>query len=203
MHEKLQLLGIIKLTQLQPNGLIIEKPPGYFYDHTRLMPADHLVITSGGIETTTPAGERVLDIHHLEHPEKAYDPDDLVCIGFTSHYAAMRARFGQHMQDGVAGENIIIDCADEIWPAHLGQQLAIENAQSGTLAYLDVSRFAAPCEEFSHFAANSQHKRLPAKELKSALQFLGNGRRGFLLVLAAGQGPITVQPDDRVYVVKG
>jgi hypothetical protein len=202
MDGNLQILGKVKLTQLQPNGLIIERPSGYFYDHTRLMSTDRLTISPLGIEATTPDGERVLDIHHIEHPAKAYDPDDLVCIGFTSHYAAIRAQFGEHIRDGFAGENIIIECQQEIWPEQLGQRVAIENSSTGTIAYLDVVRFAAPCSEFSHFVANRQEKKLPAQELKAVLQFLGNGRRGFLLMLAIGQAPITVQPGDVVYRVE-
>ncbi|RME87934.1 MAG: MOSC domain-containing protein [Anaerolineae bacterium] len=194
-------LGRVKLVQLQPNGLIIETPHGYFYDASRRMVVDRLTITSRGVEAVTPQGERVLDIHHLDHPDKAYDDDDLVCIGFTSHYQAMRARFGEHMVDGIAGENIIIECEREVWTEDLESGIAIENAQTGELAYLDFVCFAAPCEEFSHFAAQSQDKRLPAAELKTILQFLNNGRRGFLLLLRPGQEPATVQPGDTVYAL--
>jgi hypothetical protein len=69
------------------------------------------------------------------------------------------------------------------------------------MAILDMVRFAAPCNEFSHFAAQSQHKKLPADELKSILQFLGNGRRGFLLVLNDMHDVVTVRPGDRVYSI--
>jgi hypothetical protein len=105
------------------------------------------------------------------------------------------------MVDGIAGENIIIDFDEEVWPEDLGKQIAIENANSGELTQLDLVSFAAPCKEFSHFAAQSQHKKLPADELKSILQFLGNGRRGYLLVLSENQEEVTVQPGDKVYVV--
>lgn len=201
MKDSRTFLGKITLTQLQPNGLIIETPSGEVFDPSRLMVASHLVLTPQGIETITPEGERILDIHHLEHPGKAYDDDDLVCIGFSSHYAAMRTRFGAHMVDGAAGENIIIDTQKEIWPDELGERIAIENQQTGQVSFLDVTRFAAPCAEFSHFAAHSQDERLPAKELKDTLQFLGKGRRGFLLVLGDGQESFTVQPGDLVYTV--
>jgi len=201
VKDALTLLGKITVTQLQPDGLIIETPTGELYDPSRLMAASHLVLTPQGIETISPEGERILDIHHLEHPGKAYDDDDLVCIGFTSHYAAMRERFGAHMVDGAAGENIIIDSQKEIWPDELGQRIAIENNQTGQVSFLEVTRFAAPCAEFSHFAAHSQDTRMPAKELKDTLQFLGNGRRGFLLVLGDGQESFTVQPGDLVYTV--
>ena len=157
MDETLRELGRVKLVQVQPSGLIIETPSGYFYDASRRLEVDRLHITSLGIEATTPEGEHVLDIHHIDHPNKAYDNDDLVCIGFTSHYQAMRARFGKHMLDGIAGENITIEYEQEVWLEDLGQQIAIQNADTGHMARLDVLSFAAPCAEFSHFAAQSQH----------------------------------------------
>lgn len=202
MVEKLRDLGIIKLVQLQPSGLIIETSSGYFYDASRRVEVDRLLINSKGIEATLPEGKHVLDIHHLDHPDKAYDDDDLVCIGFTSHYAAMRAQFGDHMIDGIAGENIIIEYDQEVWIDDLGQQIAIENKETGQVTLLDMVCFAAPCDEFSHFAAQSQDQRLPAAKLKSTLQFLNNGRRGFLLVMHEGQENSTVQPGDRVFTVE-
>jgi len=105
------------------------------------------------------------------------------------------------MVDGSAGENIIIEYEPEVWLEDFGGQIAIENADNGHMARLDVLSFAAPCSEFSHFAANSQQKRLPAAKLKSTLQFLGNGRRGFLLVLIDNQEPVTVRAGDRVFAV--
>jgi hypothetical protein len=202
MSENLRELGQVKLLQVQPNGLIIETPSGYFYDASRLVKVDNLTITSLGIEANTMEGEHVLDIHHIDHPDKAYDNDDLVCIGFTSHYQAMRDRFGEHMVDGIGGENITIEYDQEVWLEDLGQQIAIENADTGRMARLDVLNFAAPCSEFSHFAARSQDKQLPAPELKSTLQFLGNGRRGFLLVFSDNQEPATVRSGDRIFVVE-
>ena len=201
MVGKLRDLGVIKLVQLQPSGLIIKTPSGYFYDASRRVEVDRLLITTKGIEATAPNGEHVLDIHHLDHPDKAYDDDDLVSIGFTSHYEAMRARFGEHMIDGIAGENIIIEYDHEIWEDDLGQQIAIENGKTGVKMLLDTVCFATPCDEFSHFAAQSQDKRLPASELKAVLQFLNKGRRGFLFVLRDGQDPVIVQEGDKVFVV--
>lgn len=199
MVESLRELGKVKLVQLQPTGLIIQTPTGEYYDPSRRVEVEKLHITTEGIEAVTPAGEHVLDIHHLAHPDKAYGNDDLVCIGFTSHYAAMRTRFGEHMIDGVAGENIIIEYDQEIWPEDLGQGIVIENQETGSLAFLDLVRFAAPCDEFSHFVAQSQDERLPTNELKSTLQFLGNGRRGYLFVISEGQDAITVKPGDKVF----
>jgi hypothetical protein len=201
MIEKAQALGRVKLVQIQPNGLIINNPAGNFYDVSRRVEVDSLQITSRGIEAISPDGIHMLDIHHLDHPDKAYGDDDLISIGFTSHYEAMRARFGPHMVDGVAGENIIIDFDEEVWPEDLGSHIGIENSETGEITLFDVVRFAAPCEEFSHFVSQQQKNRLPSQKLKEILQFLNNGRRGFLLVLREGQDSASVQPGDRVYRV--
>jgi hypothetical protein len=201
MTETVRELGRVKLVQVQPSGLIIETPSGYFYDASRRVEVERLLITSLGIEATTPEDEHVLDIHHISHPDKAYDNNDLVCIGFTSHYEAMRDHFGEHMVDGIAGENIIIEYEEEVWSEDLGKRIAIENQDTGRRALLDLISFASPCREFSRFAARSQHEQLPADKLKDTLQFLGNGRRGFLLVLSDGQETAEVRRGDKVFSV--
>ena len=65
----------------------------------------------------------------------------------------------------------------------------------------DLVSHAAPCREFSLFATQSQHSKLPPDKLKQTLQFLENGRRGFLLVLGGGQEAAVVRPGDKVYAV--
>ncbi len=201
MSEILRELGRVKLVQVQPSGLIIETPSGYYYDASRRLEVDSLEITPLGIEATTPNGEHVLDIHHMNHPDKAYDNDDLISIGFTAHYEAMRARFGEHMVDGIAGENIIIEYEAEVWSEDLGKGITIENQDTRHRAALGLISFAAPCREFCLFAAQSQHERLPADKLKDTLQFLGKGRRGFLLVMSNGQDSALVRVGDSVFVV--
>jgi len=201
MVETLRELGHVKLTQVQPVGLIIETSSGSTYDASRRVEVSHLLITPQGIEATAPGGERVLDIHHTAHPHTRYLGDDDVSIGFTSHYGAMRSRFGEHLVDGIAGENIIVECEDEIWLEDLGQQIAIVNPETSRKTLLDVKNFSSPCEEFCHFATQFQHERLPSDELKATLQFMGSGRRGFLFVLSDGQGSAEVQQGDRVVVV--
>jgi len=201
MVENICELGFVKLVQIQPSGLIIETPSGDFYDASRRVEVDQIQITSRGIEYTTSEGDRVLDIHHMDHPDKEYDDDDLVSIGFTSHYEAMRDHFGEHMVDGIAGENIIIDYDQEVWMNDLGQRIAIENKETGQKALFYMESFASPCSAFSHFAANRQNERLPAGELKATLQFLNKGRRGFLLGLSDGQKTVSIQPGDKVFVV--
>lgn len=205
MYKKVKQLGHVNLVQLQPNGLVVDTPgktpTGHFYDATRLIQVDRLVITPMGIEATIPGGEHVLDIHHINHPDKAYDDDDLICIGFTSHNDAMRTHFGEHMVNGIAGENIIIEYSEEVWPDDLRQKLGVENQDTGEMAILEMVNFASPCVEFSQFCIHSQYKKIPPNKLKDILNFLGNGRRGFLLVLNKTHDVVTVKPGDKVFVL--
>jgi hypothetical protein len=200
-------LGTVSLVQLQPNGLIVDTPgPGptkSFYDASRRVEVDQLQITPRGIEATLPMGEHALDIHHLDHPDKAYGDDDLVCVGFTAHYDAMRGEFGAHMVDGIAGENIIIDYSAEVWPEHLGATLAIENQDTGEMANLSLVSFAAPCVEFSRFCIQRPREEVPSPRLGKILKFLGNGRRGFLFVLDQALETVTVRPGDEVFLGDG
>ena len=202
-NEEARPLGVVSLVQVQPGGLIIDAPESSpvrsFYDAGRRVEVDRLEIAPRGIQATLPTGERVLDIHHLDHPDKAYDDDDLVCVGFTAHYDAMRAEFGEHMVYGIAGENIIIDFPAEVWPADLGSALAIENQDTGDMATLELVSFAEPCVEFSRFCARNPYGEISGRRLGEILRFLGNGRRGFLLLLNDALKVVTVRPGDRVF----
>jgi hypothetical protein len=195
---------VVRLVQLQPAGLIIDAPESSpvksVYDPGRRVEVDRLEVTPRGIRATLSTGEQVLDIHHLDHPDKAYSDDDLVCVGFTSHYDAMRAEFGEHMVDGIAGENIVIDCPDEVWPDDLGNSLVIENQDTGALATLQMVSFAEPCVEFSRFCAQRQNEEISGHRLGEILRFLGNGRRGFLLVLDDSIDVVSVRPGDKVFL---
>ena len=201
MSEILRRIGQVIITQVQPSGLIIKTPSGYIYDPSWRVEVPQLFLTQQGIEAETPQGERIIDIHHAAHTDTHNEGDNAISIGFTSHYAQMRARFGEHMQDGTAGENIIIASEEQVWLDDLGQQIIIQDPNRERQVVLDVIQFAAPCEEFSHYAANSQGERLPAEELKATLQFLGDGRRGFLLNLNVNQEPALVKPGDLVFAV--
>jgi hypothetical protein len=198
LHE----LGRVKITQVQPSGLIYEVPGGYRYDPSRRVEVNHLLVSARGVEGIDFLDQRILDIHHADHPHTSNNGNNGISIGFTSHYRKMRVRFGEHMQDGAAGENIVIDADQEIWLADLGQRVEVHNPETGNVLSLEVVKIAAPCDEFSHFAANSQEERMKPEELKDTLQFLGGGRRGFLLRLSGDQETGYVRPGDMVYAVK-
>ncbi len=110
---------------MQPAGLIIETPSDYIYDPSRRVEVPQLLLTHQGIEAENSQDEQILDIHHAAHSDTHSEGDNAISIGFTSHYAQMRAHFGEHMQDGIAGENIIIVSAEQFWLDDLGRQHGI------------------------------------------------------------------------------
>jgi hypothetical protein len=141
---------------------------------------------------------RFIDVHHAEHPNSRYHGSNGVSIGFTSHYRQIRKKFGEHINDGCAGENILVETAQSFSLADLGGQLIIQNPKTGVLVYLTDLQAAAPCVEFSHYVAN-QVDPLPPAEIKTILQFLDNGRRGFYATLAAAGLPALIQVGDIVW----
>jgi hypothetical protein len=69
----------------------------------------------------------------------------------------------------------------------------------GQMVALDGLRIAAPCVEFSRFAHLSTEP-LTSEQLRTTLQFLDGGMRGFYARLAEGQPDAEIRAGDRVFV---
>jgi hypothetical protein len=109
----------------------------------------------------------------------------------------MRDRYGAHLADGCAGENILV-ASDHIWSIDdLGAELVIQRAD-GQLVALAGLMVAAPCVEFSRFAHLSDEP-LTSDQLRTTLQFLDGGMRGFYARLADGQPDAEICAGDRVF----
>jgi len=192
----MRLIGHVKLVQVQQASLKVGEKPDRRYDPAPLCVVDSLELSADGVTGVNWDGGRIVDVHHAIHPQtKNNAGTNPISLGFTSHYRAMRERFGEHLTDGSAGENILIACERAITLADLGRQVVIQSA-SGEQVRLDVLSDAPPCEPFSQFAAGS---RIAGGELKAALQFLQAGMRGYYVALTPGQSAPTVQAGDSVY----
>ncbi|MGH2668311.1 MAG: MOSC domain-containing protein, partial [bacterium] len=142
----------------------------------------------------------IVDVHHRAHPAtKNEDGMHGVSVGFTSHYAAMRERFGKRITVGCAGENIIADTGRLVALEELqdgdgggggggGGVLTVVGRDGTEKVRLRVLQVAHPCRPFTGFALGS---RVDAEVLKSHLQFLDGGMRGFYCV-AEGTGVVEV-----------
>lgn len=190
-------IGLIKHVQLQRSSLKRGQRPQRYYDPTPLLLVERLLLAPGGVSAVSADGEPIIDIHHADHPEtKNSLGKNGISIGFTGHYRAMRDRYGAHLTDGCAGENILIE-SDHVWSIdELGAALVIQRADGQLVALADLM-IAAPCVEFSRFAHLSAEP-LTSDQLRTTLQFLDGGMRGFYARLADGQADAEIRAGDRV-----
>jgi hypothetical protein len=196
MHE----IGRIKLLQVQRSALKVKDHAYACYDPTPLLTIENLLLSPDGVIGVTADGKRVIDVHHIGHPaSRNHKGVNGVSIGFTTHYEAMRSKFGDHLVDGCAGENILVEADDILGLADLGKRLAIQTQKTGELIYLTCLKVAAPCVEFSQFAA-SHGMALPANQLKETLQFLDAGKRGFYATVVGQDSEMMIQAGDKVFV---
>ncbi len=191
-------IGLIKHVQLQRSSLKQGQRPQRYYDPAPLLLVERLCLAPGGVSSVGANGEPIIDIHHAGHPEtKNSLGKNCISISFTSHYYAMRDRFGAHLTDGCAGENILVE-SDQVWSLdQLGAELVIQRAD-GQMVALASLIVAAPCVEFSRFAHLSADP-LTADQLRTTLQFLDGGMRGFYARLADGQADTEIRAGDRVF----
>ena len=193
-------IGLIKHVQLQRSSLKQGQRPQRYYNPAPLLVVERLLLAPAGVSAVSAAGESIIDVHHAGHPEsKNRLGTNGISIGFTSHYDAIRDRYGAHLTDGCAGENILVE-SDHVWSIdQLGVALMIQCADGQIVALADLIT-AAPCVEFSRFAHLSAEP-LTSDQLRTTLQFLDGGMRGFYARLADGQGDAEIRAGDRVFVV--
>ena len=192
-------IGQISLIQVQRSALVVEDRTKSYYDPTPLVVVEYLLLSPQGVIGVAADGSQVMDIHHENHPNSHnHKGINGVSIGFTSHYRAMRSKLGEHLMDGIAGENIVVESATPHSLANLGERLAIQIQQTGRYIYLSGLQVATPCVEFSLFAAN-HGMPLPAAQLKETLQFLDGGTRGFYARMEDLQDTVTLRVGDKVF----
>jgi hypothetical protein len=141
-------------------------------------------------------GAWIVDIHHRAHPHtKNPDGEHGVSVGFTTHYAAMRERLGDRIEIGCAGENLIVAADRRFGFDDLRAGLAVCSTDGAELVRLTVLDVAHPCRPFTGWALGGI---VEAEVLKSHLQFLDGGMRGFYC-LGVGTGIVGV--GDRVVLL--
>ena len=197
----MQEIGRIKQVQIQRSSLKIGQKPHRYYNPSPLLIVNSLLLSTRGAIGETADGEEIIDVHHADHPASRNREINGISIGFTSHYQSMRTHFGPHLLDGCAGENILVETKDEQEFARLEHGIAIQSAKTGQIIDLPDIIVAAPCVEFSQFAA-CDIVPLTGERLKEALQFLDQGKRGFYMTLAPQQELATIQAGDMVFALE-
>jgi hypothetical protein len=172
-------IGRLIRLQIQRQSLKTGVKPDRRYDPAPLLAVPRLWVSPEGVLGRGPDGEWLVDVHHAAHPAtKNEDRLHGVSVGFTGHYRLMRERFGERLETGIAGENMIAD-ADGVWrPGALGDALAVVGEDGAVRVRLRVLQAAEPCRPFAGWALG---RRVESAVLKEHLQFLQDGTRGYYL----------------------
>lgn len=180
----LELIGPIVRLQIQAASLKCGQRPRSWYDPEPIRSVPALRLDEGGV--TGLDGADIADVHHRDHPQTKYRGENGISVGFTGHYTRMRARFGDHLVRGIAGENILVDAEGTFSEDDLGHGIVIAGANgSVALAAVEV---ATPCVEFSKFCAGYAREQRPDVVITEALRFLNEGMRGFYATLDRESG---------------
>ena len=167
----MELIGTVVRLQVQRSPLKPGPRGSRVYD-----PAPLLEVGPRGVVGQTVEGP-VLDVHHADHPDSRNRQVNGLSLLPRAHYAALRARYGEHVLDGTAGESLLL-ATDGPWdPADVPDRLLLE-AVDGDLVPLAQVEPAPPCVEFSRWCL-----RAPAGDVGpvvlAALDDLDGGARGF------------------------
>lgn len=188
------IIGPIIQLQIQRGPLKVGEKGTKRYLTDPIAVLDRLQVSPDGV-VGLDGGEEILDAHHRSHVlRKNEDGVHGVSVGFTSHYRAMRQRFGEHMRVGCAGENLIVEASRRLEPAEVRAGFVIldpASREKGRLVNLEV---AHPCKPFTGFAHRGE--AVPPDVFKESLQFLDGGTRGYYCTWAGE--PAVVQLGDRL-----
>jgi MOSC domain-containing protein len=192
----MRTIGTIARLQIQRSSLKTGEKPNRAYDPTPLLPVQRLTVTPDGVLGAASEGGWIVDVHHRAHPEtKNEDGLHGVSVGFTSHYAAMRDRFGDHIVVGCAGENVIVTADHMFTYEDLAGGVAIVTADGTERVRLKVLQVAHPCRPFTGWALG---RRVESDVMKESLQFLDGGTRGFYCL---GEGAGTIAMGDMLVLL--
>lgn len=173
-------MRIVRL-QIQQEPLKRGDKPHRWYDPTPIRQVEGLLVDVRGA-TGVADGDKILDVHHVDHPmTRNHGQASGLSVGFTAHYGAMRARFGDRVSDGVAGENVLVDSDEQMTRERLAAG-AFRTREGRTVPFVEVE-IAEPCVEFSRYVLGVKPGET-AQPMREPLRALMGGMRGFYVALA-------------------
>ena len=174
-------LGCIARLQVQVEPVKRGERPERWYDPSRIREVDELTITDHGVLGHVDGeDEPIVDAHHRDHPRSRYRGDNGLSLGVLGHYDLLRERFGDHIRDGVGGENVLLDVPDRLTLADLAGGVRVLSEEPVVLAPVVV---AEPCVEFSRLVLGDTDG-----SVREPLQELRGGMRGFYVGVRIGEG---------------
>src|SRR2546422_10375660 len=190
-------IGAVVRLQIQRSSLKTGEKPHRVYDPSPVLSVRRLAVDGDGVLGEGEDQSRIVDVHHRAHP-RTKNPDGLhgVAVGFTSHYDAMRQRFSDRVTLGCAGENIVGETSRRFTLEGLAAGLVCVGTGGAEVVRLGVLDVAHPCRPFTGWALGNV---VESEVLKSHLQFLDGGTRGFY---CRGEGAGIVSLGDRLVLVE-
>jgi hypothetical protein len=187
-----ELIGQIVRLQVQESSLKVGERLHRWYDPAPIRAVPALTLDAHGVIGRTDTGDTISDVHNATHPaSKNRAGSNGISVGFTSHYGAMRARFGDHLMDGIAGENILVATERTFTEYDFVAGLRIETTDGATID-LEQVIIAEPCVEFSRFSLRYPNDAPADHAVTDALNFLRKGTRGFYATYRGVPVTITV-----------
>jgi hypothetical protein len=192
------LIGTIVQLQVQRSSLKVAGEHSRYYDPGPIECVSTLDLDPGGVIGRDERGQPIIDVHHGNHPmSKNRNGDNGISIGFVSHYDLMRQRVGDHLRNGLAGENILVETERVFTESDLPERLWIESSDGGQVELINV-QVAEPCVEFTKFSLQYSPEQKPDSTVTETLAFLRRGMRGYYATYLGA--PVRVQIGDRVRV---
>jgi len=192
----MELIGQIVRLQVQESSLKVGGSPRGWYDPAPIRAVPMLTLHENGVVGRAETGDMMLDVHNTTHSaSRNRAGSNSISVGFTSHYGAMRARFGDHLVDGIAGENILVATERMFTEADFAAGICIETGD-GAAIDLDQIIIAEPCVEFSRYALRYPLDAPSDRAVTDALNFLREGTRGFYATYRGA--PTTIAVSARV-----
>ena len=194
----MEQIGTVIRLQVQRSSLKAGERPRRWYDPAPIRSVPRLTLDADGVTGWADDETVVPDVHNATHPASKNRGDNDVSVGFTSHYSAMRERFGDHLTDGIAGENILVIADRIVTEADVARGIAIEAADD-TVIHLEEAIAAEPCAEFSRFALRYTLDTPSDRTVAEALNFLRRGTRGFYATYRGA--PAIIRVGARVFLL--
>ena len=191
-------LGEIVRLQVQESSLKVGDGVSQRYDPAGIRQVDRLELNDGGVRGFRDEAQ-IADVHHRDHPRtKLRGTLNSISFGFTGHYQMMQDRFGVHLENGISGENILISNEGRIDLTDVEHGVVIQTSSGQSIQLEDVL-VAAPCAPFTRWSLRFPDDQRPDRTVTQALQFLGDGMRGYYCRYAGE--PFIIEPGDVVFAL--
>jgi hypothetical protein len=206
-------LPVIRV-QVQLDRIKVGLPPRRRYEPVILREVAELHVTADGAVGVAADGTECLDVHNGHHPHtRDAKRRNGISNMTTGDFAALRARYGPHLTDGIAAESVLLDYAPGLAGRAMPEELALVGAppvagaaEGGVIPAADRPptrlaltgvHIAKPCVPFAQFCLRREDFDVD-DDIQQALEHLDGGARGYKMAAAA---PGVIRPGDVLAVI--